>query len=243
MKRAVVILSLAVLMLVASVAAGDETFEIIARGSKGEQVVRIQERLFDLGYYFYKPTGSFQTVTRSAVLEYQAANGLTADGTVGEESYFALFDRSAVRAPFRASVSLGYTAQGAMQRRGVAQRWEIVKPKLTEGETYTITNAATNETCKLLFEGGENHAEFAVPKRWNGYDPIATRTLTSWLGSTNSFYKCGVLLEVDGQSVAASIQWNGAGRVCLYTTGSTSHVFGISDHDHEAMIARASGIN
>ena len=74
MKRIWVLL-LCGLLLAAGVTAGDE-FEIIRQGSKGERVVRIQERLFDLGFYTYKPTGSYQTVTRSAVMRYQAESGL-----------------------------------------------------------------------------------------------------------------------------------------------------------------------
>ena len=241
MKRTIGILVLAVLLLSAAAATGEETFEIIGRGSQGERVVRIQERLFDLGYYFYKPTGSFQTVTRASLMNYQAESGLISDGTVGEESYRALFGRDAKRNPFRAAVSLGYTAQGAMQMRGVAQRWEVVRTQLVEGEAYTVTNAATRESCTLLYQGGENHAEFALRQGWNGYDAAAVRMLTSWLGASNSFYKCGVVLDVGGQNVAASIQWNGEGHVCLYMTGSTSHVFSLPDPDHEAMILRVAG--
>ena len=64
--------------------------------------------------------------------------------------------------------------------------------------------------------------------------------LSSWLGTTDSFYKCAVLLELDGQWIAASIQWNGADRVCLYAKDSVSHVLGLRDAEHEANVRKAS---
>ncbi|MBR0081533.1 MAG: peptidoglycan-binding protein [Clostridia bacterium] len=228
-------------ILFCTVTAADDSFELLKNGSEGEPVVRVQERLFDLGYYTYKPTGSYYTVTRSAVMDYQSESGLGADGTIGEETYRALFSDTAVRKPFRAVISLGYTAQGANLRRGTAQRWEIVKTLLEEGNTYSITNAYTGESCTLLYEGGENHAEFSVPARGKAYDATTLKLLGAWLGQTNSYYKCGVLLSVGNQTIAASIQWNGAGHVCLYTVGSASHVFGIPDAEHDATVARVAG--
>ncbi len=227
MKRIFAALALAVLLLFGSVSAEEEPFEIIRQGAKGETVVRIQERLFDLGYYTYKPTGSYQTVTRSAVVAYQVASGLMSDGTIGKESLSALFAHNAVRAPFHAYVPLTYTAQSGTLSRGIAQRWEIVKQQLVEGET-----------CSMVFQGGENHADFAVPTRGTLRDATTQRMLAAWLGETNSFYKCAVLLTLDGQPVAASIQWNGDDAICLYVAGSTSHIFGLPDPDHEAMLQR-----
>lgn len=239
MKRILILLLLIALLTVSASTLGDESFEIIRQGSKGEPVVRVQERLLDLGYYAYKLTGSYQTVTRSAVISYQVASGLMSDGTIGEESYRELFLRSAVRAPFRATIPLTYTAQSGSFRRGTAQRWEVVREHLLAGTSYTITNAATGESVSLLYNGGENHAEFTIPSRWAVPDAATVKLLQSWLGSTNSYYKCAVLLQLEDQSIAASIQWNAESAICLYVTGSTSHIFGLPDPDHEAMIQKA----
>ena len=220
---------------------GESTFEPIQNGDNGESVVRVQERLFDLGYYSYKPTGSFRTVTRNAVLAFQTNAGLEADGSLGIESYSALFSHSTSRTPFHASVPVGYTAQGAWLRRGTAQRWEVIKTLLIPDSVYTITNAQTGTSVSLLYIGGENHAEFQIPLRFNRPDADTMSELKRWLGSTDSYYKCGVLLRVEDQSIAASIQWNGDDHVCLYTTGSTSHVFGLEDVEHAMIIERVAG--
>ena len=227
-----------IVLLTASQAAADETHLPIQNGDNGESVVRVQERLFDLGYYFYKPTGSFRTVTRNAVMLFQQNTGLLSDGTIGAESFQALFAHNSSRNAFRSVVPLGYTAQGAWLRRGTAQRWEVVKTLLLSDTEYTIINAQTGESCSLVYLGGENHAEFRVPTRYNRPDAAVLSALSSWLGASESYYKCGVLLLLEDQRIAASIQWNGADRICLYTTGSTSHVFGLEDVEHNAVIAR-----
>lgn len=240
MRRIFVIMLICSLLLTASYAYGDE-FQIIRQGSKGEQVVRIQERLFDLGYYTYKTTGSFQTVTRRAVVSYQLESGLMSDGTIGQESYGALFSRNAVRAPFHAYVPLSYSAQNGSYQRGVAMDWSAVQSRLNVGESYLITNAYTKESINLVYTGGNNHAEFTVPSNKN--IPIAPimKNLSAWLGDTNSFYKCAVLLLLDDQYVAASIQWDAVSSVDLYVTGCTSDIFGLPDPDHEATIKKITG--
>ena len=239
MKR-IVLFILVLLLLPVFTTAADGADNILSQGDKGEDVVRVQTRLFDLGFYTYKPTGSFQTVTRSAVVSYQAACGFTADGTLGEVTIRSLFARGAKRVDFHAGVPLSFTAQGAVTQKGDPMTWEEIRELLTEGETYRVRNAATGETASLVFSSGENHAEMTVPERPYAEHTAAVSMLTSWLGSANSFYKCAVLFELDGRMIAASMQWDGAERVCVYFTGSRSHVLNLPDAEHEANIKKAS---
>ena len=238
MKRFFLVILAALLFCTFGTVAGD-TNDLIARGSTGEDVVRIQMRLFDLGFYTYKPTGSFQTVTKSAVVAYQVASGIMSDGSVGAESMQLLFSRGAKRADFHAEIPLTFTAQGAITQKGSAMPWATVKEKLIPGEAYRFRNAATGEEVALIFGSGENHAELTLPEKLADRN-AAVSMLTRWLGSTNSFYKCAVLLELDGQWIAASMQWNGADRVCVYCKDSRSHVRSFPDAEHEANIRKVS---
>lgn len=243
MRHRLIICILAVIFLTAGHSIADQPFEIIRQGSKGESVVRIQERLIDLGYYTYKTTGSYQTVTRSAIVQYQVESGLMSDGTIGMETYESLFKRSAVRAPFRATISLTYTMPTTSMIRGTAQRWEIVKDNLIEGAPYTIRSTVTGETVSLFFSGGDNHAVFSMPPQNGNSNSQIWKTMQSWLGTTNSYYKYPVIIEIGDQNVAASIQWDANYSIHLFTTGSTSGIFNLPDPDHEAMIRMASGGN
>ena len=238
MKRILPILLILLLIPFFGVQA-DESNKIIQQGDKGEEIVRIQTRLFDLGYYSYKPTGSYRTVTRTAVVDYQAASGLMSDGSVGAETMDALFSRGAKRVEFHAYVPLSFSAQGSIAQRGNPIVWKDVQPKLKAGESYRIKNAATGEEATLLFVSGENHAEMDLPLQIQDRTAALTM-LTNWLGNSNSFYKCAILFDLDGQWVSASIQWDGVSHACIYFSGSLSHVLHLPDLEHEANIRKVS---
>ncbi len=238
MKRIIPILLVLLLLPMLGVRADGEE-KLMQTGDRGEEVVRVQTRLFDLGYYTYKPTGSFQTVTKAAVISYQSASGLMSDGSVGQETMAALFSGRAKRIPFHAEVPLTFSAQGPILRTGTALSWERVRLNLHAGETYLLRNAATDETVSLVFVSGENHAEMTLPDA-AAAKAASAAMLSKWLGTANSFYKCAVLFELDGQQIAASIQWNGEDRVCVYFSGSLSHVGNYPDVEHEANIKKVS---
>ena len=239
MKRITLFILILLLIPLAGVRADDET-HLIQSGDKGEDVVRIQTRLFDLGYYTYKPTGSFQTVTKTAVVAYQADSGLMSDGSVGQETLDTLFMRGAKRVTFHAAIPLSFTAQGMITQKGDPTPWKTVRQKLTENELYRVRNAATGAEITLQFVSGENHAEMTPPSMPIAEHNAAVSALNEWLGSVNSFYKCAVLFELDGKWIAASMQWDGDTRICVYFKDSLSHVLGFPDAEHEANIKKAS---
>ena len=59
-------------------------------GSTGNEVSQIQSRLKEWGYYSGAVDGIFGTATRNAVINFQKANGLTADGIVGSKTLAAI---------------------------------------------------------------------------------------------------------------------------------------------------------
>jgi peptidoglycan hydrolase-like protein with peptidoglycan-binding domain len=56
----------------------------------GTQVLELQRRLADLGWYTGAETGFFGPETEAAVINFQEARGITADGIVGAETADAL---------------------------------------------------------------------------------------------------------------------------------------------------------
>ncbi len=67
----------------------------LGTGAMGQAVYTVQERLRALGYYPYEPDAQFGAGTREAVLSFQRANGLKADGIVGEDTYRLLMSSEA----------------------------------------------------------------------------------------------------------------------------------------------------
>ncbi len=237
MKRIfVLLLALSCLIFGASVLAEEKERETVILGTKGQLVVRIQQRLMDLGFYHYKPTGSFQAVTRRAALAYEGAAGARQDGRLTPEEQDELFSGGVVRAPYSTSIALSFTAQNSFFAvTGELWDWAEVKKELQPGEIYTVTNCATGESCRLLFQNGENHAHMAPasPK-------TDKQTLKKWLGESNSYYKIAVIVGIGGKRVAASLQYDNT-VAHVYFQGSASHVLDMADAEHDSLVRRAAG--
>lgn len=79
---------LAVLLAVLLPLAADAA--VLKRGSRGDEVVTLQKKLKQWGYYDGSVDGVFGAGTEKAVQYFQRKNGLTADGVVGAKTAAAL---------------------------------------------------------------------------------------------------------------------------------------------------------
>lgn len=85
----VFIITLSVLIVFISLTSS--TAQAISKyGSAGDEVVKIQQRLSELGYYNGAVDGKFGTNTKKAVIAFQKDNNLSADGIVGDKTLIAL---------------------------------------------------------------------------------------------------------------------------------------------------------
>ena len=75
-------------------------------GSKGPEVLQIQQRLEELQFYSGPQDGVFGGGTDSAVRAFQGSKGLTIDGKVGAGTWAALFNGASVPAPAMTTQSL-----------------------------------------------------------------------------------------------------------------------------------------
>ena len=94
MRRAIAVV-LAVLTVLCAALAGAAIWfaasaETVYWGSRGETVSQVQTKLKQWGYYTGSVDGVFGQSTYDAVVWFQRANGLTADGTVGGATLTAL---------------------------------------------------------------------------------------------------------------------------------------------------------
>ena len=72
-------------------------------GSTGDEVIAIQKKLNELGYYNGSIDGSFGTNTKKAVIAFQKDNNLSADGIVGDKTLEALAITSSNNSSFTES--------------------------------------------------------------------------------------------------------------------------------------------
>ena len=97
-RKTILILMLAVFVITTVALALTVTFAdenaaeaaSLQQGSSGAQVREIQQRLKNWGYYSGSVDGIFGSGTERAVISFQRANGLTADGVVGSRTAAAL---------------------------------------------------------------------------------------------------------------------------------------------------------
>ena len=75
--------------------AGPTPEPILRTGSRGQEVKDLQSRLNVLGYYNDEIDGQFGAMTKAAVIDFQKANGLDADGMVGSETKELLYSVNA----------------------------------------------------------------------------------------------------------------------------------------------------
>jgi peptidoglycan hydrolase-like protein with peptidoglycan-binding domain len=64
--------------------------ESFTPGTSSEEIKRLQERLQEFGFYNSQITGNFDEATQAAVVAFQEANGLAADGVVALMTLHAL---------------------------------------------------------------------------------------------------------------------------------------------------------
>ena len=79
----------------------------LRRGYTGDDVIAVQERLKELGYYTGSIDGVYGSGSIAAATAFQKNNGLKVDGLTGQSTYAALFSSSAVAAGSSGSSSSG----------------------------------------------------------------------------------------------------------------------------------------
>ncbi len=70
----------------------------LRRGYEGDDVVRVQNRLKELGYYTKSVDGVYGLGSMAAVKAFQQRNGLSADGLAGRKTFEVLFSNAALAA-------------------------------------------------------------------------------------------------------------------------------------------------
>ncbi len=72
------------------------TYRYLQLGSSGSDVIRLQNRLKELGYFSGAVNGNYGSDTEAAVLAFQKRNGLWADAVAGEDTQRMLFSSTAL---------------------------------------------------------------------------------------------------------------------------------------------------
>ncbi|MDZ8224259.1 peptidoglycan-binding protein [Nostoc sp. ChiVER01] len=78
-------------------------YPVLSQGKTGTAVIRLQQRLRQLGYLNANPTGNFGPMTRNAVIAFQRNYRISANGIVNQQTWNALLGSSGI--PGRSKLS------------------------------------------------------------------------------------------------------------------------------------------
>jgi len=139
-------------------------------GSYGETVQTLQLRLKELGYFSGTGTGYYGPVTRAAVIAFQQANGLSADGIAGPNTRNKAFSNNTASAPQQSTASASTAAIADIALT------QIGKPYLLGG------NGPSSYDCSGLAYYAMTNAGFNVPR----YSASAYSNVSSWSKITDT---------------------------------------------------------
>lgn len=221
---------------------------VLRNRSQGEEVVNLQMRLRDLGYFNYKVTGHFGSATTGAVRLFQEINGLNPDGVAGPQTQGRLYSIEAIRytaLPNKASEFLP-VSRGGRSSLGVIVDWfksgRYIFPR---GAIARVIDLKTGRSFNVKRTGGSNHADS---------EPVSSgdaRTIREVWGGWD-WERRAVIVEIGGARIAASMNGmphgyeaisNNAmqGHLCIHFYNSRLHANNRECPEHQAMVRRAAG--
>lgn len=243
----------------AGVARADNT--TIQLFDSGDNVVLMQLRLQELGYYHYKVTGYFANFTKQALMDFQHENGITADGLAGQGTLTALFGNDAKKKPIEPRV----TPKPTPKPTGKATAKPTKYGQYLDWFTQVNSMWKMNMHCKvvdldtgisyiMVRVGGGNHADVAPATKAD-----TAKFLQTYHG-TWSWDRRAVVVYIGGTAVAGStngrphgstgIKGNGmldlddgsVGQVCIHFKNSRGHHHNVIDPAHQYEVKRAAGM-
>lgn len=219
----------------------------------GDEVVLMQMRLKDLGYFSYKVTGVYGSFTSKAVEAFQRANGLNPDGHMGETTASYLYSPTAKRGVgiLRATPTPTpkATPRPTKPTYGKLIDWKDASGKVARwnGPKFQIRDFYTGVTYYVYRVGGSNHMDIAPASKDD------TAKLKRTYGGRWTWSRRPVLVRLGGtwyaasingmpHNEAASVKGNGMdGQICLHFLNSKTHIHNAKDPEHQRCVQIAAG--
>jgi peptidoglycan hydrolase-like protein with peptidoglycan-binding domain len=124
----------------------NQAMALVQEGDRSSEVTFIQQRLQQLGYFQGNITGYFGSMTKQAVMRFQEAKGLTADGMVGTNT------QASLQSPQKEN-----QAVRAVEPRE-SQSVKPVQPK----ESQASVKVASQETRPILLQIGDRGSQVTI---------------------------------------------------------------------------------
>lgn len=225
--------------------AADSETTIYSKGSTGIEVYAIQQRLIDLGYLQYRPTGKYSDMTANAVRKFQQVNGIAADGQVGTATNDALFSDDAKRCIANPNFKrqTGAQSNGGIKAPGLLSSWEKIDPLLPVGSVIAIKDFNSDISFNVERVGGDgcaqvktiSAADYAAFQEVFGGETWEHRAVIATVSGTD--YAASLFgMPTGNESAAYPNTMNG--HTFLYFQNSVSDIEGLPDEEHMGALLR-----
>jgi peptidoglycan hydrolase-like protein with peptidoglycan-binding domain len=225
---------------------------VIKKGENSDNVILLQLRLQDLGYYNYKITGFFGDFTASSLKSFQKTNSITADGIAGEKTLDALYNNSAKRLPVEPRVK-PTPPKIKNAKYGSYRDWfNYVNARWPKGTKCKVIDFDTGKSYYVTRVGGQYHADVAPSTKHDN------TVFKSTYGGEWSWERRAVIVYIQGEWIAGStngmphgstgVPGNGMNtatklqQVCIHFLNSRTHIHNMRDPDHQYQVKRAAGL-
>lgn len=203
-------------------------------GDSGEAVKRIQTRLKELGWFSGNIGGNYLGLTQSAMISFQNAAKLTANGVADYKTLEVLFSDSAPKytkpAPTDTIVPSSNSTVAPAKGTAVSADWwtSDIQKLFPRGSTVTVTDVATGLAWREYRGGGTNHADVQPATKAD------TAVLKKVYGGKWSWNRRAIFVTINGINYAASMNGmpHGGGSItsngfnghhCIHFTNSRTH--------------------
>jgi len=209
-----------------SVAGTEETtYTTLKKGVTNNAVKKMQEALQDLGYMTASPTGYFGSNTYDAIVSFQKANGLKADGVAGPETQRKLYGVNAKPASSPATVEKNYATlkEGMKSSAVTAMQKKLKELGYMSASATGFYGPQTKDAVKAFQKANSLTADGiagnATLRKLYGTDTVYAATGASGGGTMAA----GKIAGPDGSSVKL-LHWFNSVKPSL-TTGNVLQVY------------------
>lgn len=120
---------------------------VLQKGSKGEEVRKLQERLNELGYSVGQADGDFGNKTKTAIEQFQKDNGLEVTGIADAKTQELLFSDKVIKRTVSSADS--NTSSNSDQVKAIASGIDYVKDFALETAPPVFSAFGSTDTCKV----------------------------------------------------------------------------------------------
>lgn len=206
MKRIVLLLVMILMSCQVATFAASKTTQVLTIGMFNEQVKSVQHLLESEGFYDGEIDGIFGNGTKEAVIQFQEAHGLSADGIVGEDTLATLFATSSDHE----EEAHDEVAEAVAVSRGIFSRtapngayldwWSEVYNKLIfPDDEIVIQDYETGRFFKVVAIAGSKHMDVEALTTEDAH------IIKELWGGEYSWDRRAVIAYLDGKAVAASL--------------------------------------